>query len=135
MRTIGNDAAGAIGVSGSFLERSLAGTLPEFQAEWRELRRTYPDDAPPSAEDFLGHLVAHVQHALEKGRVAEVTRLFFAVERLLADADPILQELLEECLIARLAKECRETGIAPALVLPHLGTRSRLAWDRTSGRP
>ena len=119
-------------MSGSFLERTLAGTLPTFQQEWRELRRTYPDDAPPSADDFLGHLVAHVQHSLAEGRVAEVKRLFIAVERLLSDADPILQELLEVGLIARLAGECREASVAPALVIPHLGPKTRASWDRAT---
>jgi hypothetical protein len=117
-------------VSGSFLERTLASTLPTFQQEWRELRRTYPDEAPPSADDFLGHLVAHVHHSLAEGRVAEVKRLFLAVERLLVDADPILQELLETGLLARLADECRESSVDPALILPHLGPKSRVAWNR-----
>lgn len=117
-------------MSDSFLERTLGNTIPDFQARWRELRRTYPPDAPPSAEDYLGHLAAHVSQALAEGRVAEVTRLFLAIERTLADADPLLAELLETHLLGALAEECREMRIDARLALPHLGPRSRAAWER-----
>ena len=118
----------------SFLERSLVRTVPTFESAWRALRGTYPPDGPPSADDFLGHLAVHVQQQLAVGRVAEVTRMFLAVERLLAEADPVLGALLEEKLIGRLAADCREARIAPGLVLPHLGPRSRIAWDRAGER-
>ena len=108
--------------------------MPDFRARWSEVRRTYPPHAPPSAEDFLDHLVAHAQQALVEGRAAEVTRLFLAVERLLAGADPLLADLLETRLIGALAGVCRLSNVPPALVLPHLGPVSRAAWERASSR-
>ena len=114
----------------SFLERALGSTMPDFQARWREIRRTYAPGTSPSAQDFFGHLVAHVAQALAEGRVAEVTRLFLAIERILGDADPLLAELMETELLRALAEECGEAGISPALVLPHLGPRSRAVWER-----
>ena len=118
-------------MAATFLERALGSAVPDFERRWREVRRTYPPDAPPSAEEYLGHLVAHTVQALGEGRVAEATRLFLAVERLLADADPVLAELVEVKLMHALAAECREAGIAPALVMPHLGPRSSAAWERS----
>ena len=117
-------------MSDSYLERTLGRALPDFEQRWREVRRTYPPDAPPSAGDFLDHLVAHVVQALGEGRVAEVTRLFLTVERLLIDADPVLASLVEDDLMRALVVECGAAGIAPALVVPHLGPRSRAAWER-----
>ena len=115
-----------------FLERALAGAMPDFRSRWAELRRTYPPDAPPSAEDFLGYLVAHAHQALIEQRAAEITRLFLAVERLLSDADPVLADLLETRLIGALAEECRLSRVPSGLVLPHLGPRGRAAWERAS---
>lgn len=119
-------------MSESYLERTLGSTLPTFHESWGELRRTYPPHSPPTAEDYLGHLVAHVEESLATGRVAEVTRLFLAVERVLTDADPILEDLLERNLLGALAEHCRDAGIAESLVLPHLGPMSRAAWERAT---
>jgi hypothetical protein len=117
-------------VTKSYLEAALGNACPSFANEWPALRGTYPAHAPPSAEDFLGHLRAHVHRLLTEGRVAETTRLFAAVERLLTGADPILEELLERTFLGPLAADCRATALDPRLVLPHLGQRSRAAWDR-----
>ena len=104
--------------------------MPDFQARWRELRRTYPADSPPTTEDYLGHLTAHVTQALAEGRVAEVTRLFLAIERVLADADPVLADLIETRLVGTLAEECADANVPATLVEPHLGPRGRAAWER-----
>ena len=114
----------------SYLESALGSACPSFASEWPALRGTYPPHAPPSAEDFLGHLGAHVHRLLSDGRVAETTRLFAAVERLLSGADPILEELLEGRFLGPLAEDCRATALDPRLVLPHLGQRTRAVWDR-----
>ena len=116
----------------SFLESALAGACPSFNDEWTVLRQTYPPDEPPSARAFLGALRAHLLQQLALGRVAELTRLFYALERLLGEADPILEELLTDELIAPLARELAGTSIDPRLVLPHLGRRTRRAWDRAT---
>jgi hypothetical protein len=115
----------------SYLESALASACPSFEREWALLRATYPPDEPPSADGFLAALRAHVCERLAGGRVADVTRLFFAVERLLDGADPVLQELLEDRFLAPLAADCRAAAVDPRLVLPHLGARSRAAWERS----
>ena len=114
----------------SYLESALASACPSFEREWAMLRATYPPDEPPSAEGFLAALRAHVRERLEGGRVSDVARLFYAVERLLDGADPVLQELLEERFLRPLAVDCRQARLHPGLVLPHLGPRSRAAWER-----
>ena len=114
----------------SFLESALTSTLPSFAAEWDAQRRAYSPGAPPSDLDFLASLRAHVVRLLAEGRVAETSRFFYALERLLTEADPVLQQLLERDLIAALAADTRGTGIDPRRVEPYLGKRTHAAWTR-----
>ena len=118
----------------SFVESALTSTLPSFAADWDAQRRAYPPGAPPSDLDFLASLRAHVVRLLAEGRVAETSRFFYALERLLSDADPILQQLLERDLIAALAADTTSAGIDARRVEPYLGNRTRAAWTKPSGR-
>jgi hypothetical protein len=121
-------------VARSFLESALTSTLPSFAADWDAQRRTYSPGAPPSDLDFLASLRAHVVRLLAEGRVAETSRFLYALERLLADADPVLQQLLERDLIAALAADARGAGIDAQRVEPYLGQRTHAAWTRPAGR-
>jgi len=112
----------------SYLESALAGTLPSFAADWEAHRRAYPVDSPPSDADFLAAFRAHVVSLLIAGRVAETSRFFYSLERLLGEADPILQDLLDRDLIRALAAECRLAGVDARRVEPYLGQRTRAAW-------
>ena len=116
----------------SFLETALVSTLPSFSTEWEAHRRAYPPDSPPSDVDFLATLRAHVVHLLAEGRIAETTRFFYALERLLGEADPVLRALLERDLVAALSTDCRLAAIDARRVEPYLGTRTRAAWTNTS---
>lgn len=117
----------------SFLESALAGTLPSFASEWDAQRRGYaPGTSPPDA-DFLAAVRTHVVRLLSEGRVAETTRFFYALERLLGEADPILQELLEQDLVRALAVDSRLAAIDVRRIEPYLGRRTRGVWERTSG--
>ena len=111
-----------------FLESTLGITLPSFLREWDTQRRAFPPDAPPGDAEFLASLRDHVVHLLMEGRVAETSRFFYALERLLGEADPILRELLERDLVVALAAECRFAAIDSCRVEPYLGTRTRAAW-------
>ena len=111
-----------------YLESTLGGTLPSFAADWAAQRRTFPPDAPPGDADFLASLRAHVVHLLADGRIAETSRFFYALERMLTEADPILRDLLERELVAALAADCRHAAIDSRRVEPYLGTRTRAAW-------
>ena len=117
-------------MSGAYLERIFHAALPSFADEWRLLRATYPHDAPPSAAAFLGALRVHVAELLVARRVSESARFFATLERLLGDADPVLEELLLAHLVIPLARECTARAVDPRLVLPHLGPRTRGAWPR-----
>jgi len=112
----------------TFLERALASTLPSFASEWAAQRRTYPPNAPPTDAAFLAALRAHVLHLLAEGRVAETTRFFYALERLLEEADPILRALIERDVVTSLATECRLASIDARRIEPYLGKRTRAAW-------
>ena len=120
-------------VGRTFLESALAGTLPSFAAEWEAHRRAYAPGTSPSDLDFLASLRTHVVQLLNEGRVAETSRLFYALERMLGEADPLLYDVLARDLIAALATECRFAGIDSRRVEPYLGRRTRDAW--TMGLP
>ena len=116
----------------SFLQTSLVGTLPSFASEWDAHRRAYPPGSPPGDGEFLATLRAHVLHLLGEGRVAETTRFFYTVERLLGEADPILYDVLARDLIGALATECRQAAIDARRVEPYLGDRTRVVWMNPS---
>jgi hypothetical protein len=111
----------------------LIGTLPSFAQEWDAHRRAYPPSSPPGDGEFLATLRSHVLHLLAEGRVAETTRFFYTVERLLGEADPILHDVLERELVSALATECRAAAIDARRVEPYLGSRTRAAWLNPSG--
>ena len=117
----------------SFLQTSLIGTLPSFAQEWDAHRRSYPPSSPPGDGEFLATLRSHLLHLLAEGRVAETTRFFYTVERLLGEADPILRDVLEHDLVSALAAECRHAAIDARRVEPYLGSRTRVAWMNPSG--
>ena len=119
----------------SILESALASTLPSFADVWDAQRRAYPPGAGPSEADLLATLRAHVVQLLAQGRVSETTRFLYALERLLGEADPVLLDLLEADLIAPLAADCLAAGIALERIQPHLGRRSREAWERSVPKP
>ena len=112
----------------TFLESTLASTLPSFTSEWEAHRRAYPLGSAPTDGDFLAALRAHVVSLLGNARVAETSRFFYALERLLSEADPILQNLLECDLVSALAIECHHAAIDARRVEPYLGERTRGIW-------
>ena len=112
----------------TFLQTALAGTLPSFAAEWEAHRRAYPPGTVPGDAEFLATFRAHVVSLLADGRVAEATRFFYGLERLLGEADPVLHDVLDRDLVAALATECRLAGIDARRVEPYLGTRTRAVW-------
>ena len=112
----------------SYLESALAGTLPSFATEWDAHRRAYSPSVPPGDADFLAAFRAHVVLLLIAGRVAETSRFFYALERLLGEADPILRDLLDRDLVRALATECRVAGIDARRVDPYLGRLTRGVW-------
>ena len=112
----------------TFLESALGATVPSFAPEWDAHRRSYSPGSPPTDREFLATFRAHVVSLLHDGRVAETTRFFYALERLLAEADPILRDLLEQDLVAALAADCRAAAIDSRRVEPYLGARTRGVW-------
>ncbi|HEX6048342.1 MAG TPA: hypothetical protein VFZ21_03715 [Gemmatimonadaceae bacterium] len=118
----------------SFLESAFTSTLPSFAIDWEVQRRAYPPGNPPSDADFLASLRAHVLHLLADGRVAETSRFFYALERMLGDADPVLRDLLERDLIGGLAADCRSAAIDAHRVDPYLGPHTRGAWAASDTR-
>ena len=117
----------------SFLESTFLTACPSFRPTWEGVRRGYAPGTEPDATAFLGALRFHVVGLASVGRAAEFTRFAQALDRLLADADPILEDLLTEELVAPLATAVRDGELAPQLVEPYLGARTRAAWRRHVG--
>lgn len=114
----------------SFLESSFLTACPSFRPNWETQRRGYAPGSEPNVETFLTALSLHVVGLASVGRVAEFSRFAQTLDRLLADADPILEELLTEHLVAPLAAAVRDGELAPSLIEPFLGGRTRVAWRR-----
>ncbi|MFN2566618.1 MAG: hypothetical protein ABR499_16600 [Gemmatimonadaceae bacterium] len=117
----------------SFLESTFLTACPSFRPSWEALRRGYDPGTEPDATTFLGALRFHVVGLASVGRAAEFTRFAQTLDRLLREADPILEELLTEHLVAPLAVAVREGELARQAVEPHLGARTRAAWRRHVG--
>jgi hypothetical protein len=97
------------------------------------MRRGYEPGTEPDAVTFLDALRFHVVGLASVGRAAEFTRFAQMLDRLLGEADPILEELLTDHLVAPLAAAVREGELARQSVEPHLGPRTRAAWRKHAG--
>lgn len=117
----------------SFLESTFLAACPTFRPAWDVLRRSYESGTEPDASAFLGALRFHVVGLASVGRVAEFTRFTQTLDRLLADADPILEDLLYAELVAPLATAVRDGELPSALIEPYLGARTRAVWRRRVG--
>lgn len=114
----------------SFLESTFLTVCPSFRSTWETLRRGQEPGSDPDASTFLDALSLHVVGLASVGRVAEFARFAQMLDRVLGEADPILEDLLDEHLVAPLVVAVREGQLASAHVEPHLGARTRRAWRR-----
>jgi hypothetical protein len=117
-------------VSDSYLESMLLGACPDLRDSWRAHQRTFAGGEMPGDAALLDAVRRHVMQQLAAGRVAEFSRVARTLERLFGEADPMLYELLLDGLLRPLARDVRAAGIAPALLVPHLGQRTALAWPQ-----
>jgi hypothetical protein len=115
-------------VSSSYLESVLLGACPELRESWQQYRRTFTGVGGPDDQQLLDAVRRYALERLAAGRVVEFSRIARTIERLFAEADPVLYELLLDGLVRPLALDVRAAGIAPSLVVPHLGARTALAW-------
>jgi hypothetical protein len=111
-----------------FLESTLLGACPELRESWRAHRRTFVPVEEPDERALLDAVRRHVVGLLVAGRVAEFARFTRTMERLLGEADPLLEDLLREGLLEPLAADVAAAGVPRARVAPHLGPRTTLAW-------
>jgi hypothetical protein len=115
-------------MSTPFLESTLLGACPGLRESWEAHRRSFVGGDAPDDQQLFDAVRRHVVGLLVAGRVAEFARFTRSIERLIADADPILYELLREGLLRPLAHDVRAAGIPESFVSPHLGRRTGLAW-------
>lgn len=129
----GRNRRGERPLSSPFLESTLLGACPALRESWDSHRRTFAGSDQPDDHALLDAVRRYVVSLLTAGRVAEFARFTRTMERLLGDADPVLFELLREGLLRPLASDVRAAGISDALVAPHLGARTSLAWPSAPG--
>jgi hypothetical protein len=115
-------------VASPFLESTLLGACPELRESWQAHRRTFAPMAEPDDAALFAAVRRHVVALLVAGRVAEFSRFARTMERVLGEADPMLDELLRAALVHPLARELAGAGIPYARVAPYLGQRLTLAW-------
>ena len=117
----------------SFLESTFLTACPSFRPQWEAMRRGYGPGSEPDATTFLDALRFHVVGLVSVGRAAEFTRFAQMLDRVLGEADPILEELLNAELVGPLATAVRDGELSPQIIEPHLGARTRAAWRRHVG--
>jgi len=110
-----------------FLESTLLGACPGLRDAWLAHRRTFGTEEPDDVA-LLDAVRRHVAELLVAGRVAEFARFTRTLERLLGEADPMLDELLRERLVRPLAADVAAAGVPATHVVPHLGARTARAW-------
>ena len=110
-----------------FLESALLGACPGLRDGWSAVRRTYPGKGAPDEKAFLTQVRLHVVGLLAAQRVAEFARFARVMERLLGEADPMLDDLLREGLLEPLAADLADAGIPHVQVEPYLGPRTAVA--------
>jgi hypothetical protein len=115
-------------VTSAFLESMLLGACPALREPWDAQRRPFAPGAAPDDQALCDAVRRHVVGLLAAGRVAEFARFTRTMERVLGEADPVLDDLLREHLLAPLAADVALAGIARAQIAPHLGPRVGLAW-------
>ena len=115
-------------MSSPFLESTLLGACPALRESWDAHRRSFGASGAPNDEALFDAVRRHVVGLLAAGRVAEFARFARAMERVLGEADPMLDDLLREHLLQPLAADFTAAGIARAQLEPYLGPRTGLAW-------
>jgi hypothetical protein len=115
-------------VTSAFLESTLLGACPAMRESWDVQRHSYGVGGAPDDGALFDAVRRHVVGLLVAGRVAEFARFTRTMERVLGEADPVLDDLLREHLLAPLAADVALAGIARAQIAPHLGPRVGLAW-------
>ena len=103
-----------------FLESILLAACPTLRESWDAQRRSFGADAPDDRA-LLDAVRRHVLGLLVTGRVSEFARFARGIERVLGDADPMLDALLREQLLHPLAADVAAAGIARAQIEPYLG--------------
>ncbi len=103
-----------------FLESTLLSACPGLRERWNASRG--------SEDDLLNAVRGHVLGLCMTGRAAEFTRFTRVMERLLGEADPVLEELIRERLLGPLSLDVREAKVPEERFSPYLGPRMRVAW-------
>ena len=115
-------------MTSSFLESTLLGACPALRESWDAHRRSFGAGDPPDDQALFDAVRRHVVGLIVAGRMAEFARFTRTMERVLGEADPMLDELLREHLLRPLAADVAAAGIARSQIAPHLGPRIALAW-------
>lgn len=111
-----------------FLESSLLAACPGLRESWTAHRRTFAGGGEPGDVALLDAVRRHVVELLVMGRAAEFARFTRSLERLLVEADPMLDDLLQQQLVRPLAADVAAANVPEARVVPHLGPRLAAAW-------
>jgi len=115
-------------VSDSHLESVLLGACPELRESWRAHRGTFSGTETATDQQLIDAVRRHVVGLLTARRVAEFSRFTRTMERVLGEADPMLEALLREELIEPLVRDVGGAKVPDSLVTPYLGPRLAAAW-------
>ena len=115
-------------MTNSFLESTLLGACPGLRDDWGTHQRSFGAAHEPDDRALFDAVRRHVVGLIVAGRLAEFARFTRTMERVLGEADPILDDLLHEQLLQPLADDIDAAAIPRARIEPYLGPRVARAW-------
>jgi hypothetical protein len=108
----------------------LLGACPSFAPQWEELLAEWKDE-PGGLPLYLAlaDLARHLIGMLERGGTRDFPAIFAAVERLVREGEPSVQNAAAVGLLEALQNRNLHTTTRPEQFWPFLGAESRQAWS------
>lgn len=110
----------------------LLEACPDFQASWDAHLEWWGLDQPGLYND-LAAFAQFLLGALESGRTDCFARVFAAIERLLSDGEPYVQDATAAGFLEELLGGAASERVAPSRFASWLGPAARDAWAELGG--
>ena len=106
----------------------IVAAAPEFRPDWEKFRRTNEDEQFVPLYSAMGELAHYVIEKYERGKTAEFPDLFGTVERVLANADDELANLIAVGLFEDIQNIASHRSFRHEVFMAWLGDRSKIVW-------
>ena len=107
----------------------LVGAAPNFRNRWEGFLREWEDNPPTPWYIGMSELAHHVVESYAEDTTTELPNLFRAVEALLQNPDPELENLIAVGLLEDIQNVASHRDFGAAPFRQWLGPRSLVVWD------